>query len=83
MPTKEKDLLIYLKRIFPEKVIYSDLYTQSISVVSYEIYRFAKAKRMSSIEWLISKGFLWKETGYVETDMQRGKAKATPQNRSV
>lgn len=83
MPTKEKNLLIHLKRIFPEKVIYSDLYTQSISVVSYEIYRFAKAKRMSSIEWLISKGFIWKETGYVETDMQRGKAKATPQNRSV
>ncbi len=81
MLAKEKDLLEYLHKIFPEQVIYAEQYTQKLStVVNYGIYRCAKAMHMSSEEWLVSKGFLWKETGYIELDMQHREAVPASQN---
>ncbi len=70
MRISEKELLEYLNRILSEQVIYADQYIQKSAEVHYKIYKCAKVEHMSSVKWLISRGFRWKETGYVEPDMQ-------------
>ena len=70
MATCEKDLLDRLTKLFPDRIIYADLYLKRTGALSFEIYKQAKASQQSRPQWLSSKGFTWKETGYVEPDMR-------------
>ena len=66
----EQELIDRLEELFPQKVIYAQSYAKSVLLLGVEIHKQAKVNGQSSVQWLTSKGFSWKETGYVELDMQ-------------
>ena len=65
----EVELVEKLKKLYPDRVIYTDTYLKRAGSLSYEIYKQAKNSQKSRIEWLADHGFIWRETGYVEPDM--------------
>ena len=64
------DVINRLKTLFPNGIIYEEQYRKHTGALSFEIYKQAKTKQMSSIQWLTSNGFVWKNTGYVEPDLR-------------
>lgn len=66
----EQELMERLDRIFPQKTIYSQSYVKSVQFLGIEVRKQARINEQSSVQWLTSRGFVWKETGYVEPDMQ-------------
>lgn len=69
MRMTEAEILEQLSKIFPNKIIFAEQYSKGRHLLTFGIYKQAKAEGLSSIQWLTSKGYLWKETGYVEPDM--------------
>ena len=57
------DVINRLKTLFPNGIIYEEQYRKHTGALSFEIYKQAKTKQMSSIQWLTSNGFVWKNTG--------------------
>ena len=49
---------------------YSQSYVKSVQLLGIEVRKQARINGQSSVQWLTSRGFAWKETGYVEPDMQ-------------
>lgn len=70
MAMLEIDVVNKLKQLFPNGIIYEEQYRKHTGALSFEIYRQAKSHQMSSVQWLISSGFIWKNTGYVEPDLR-------------
>lgn len=73
MRMNEAALLEQLNKVFPGKVIFSDQWRLSAYLTLFlEVRRYARAEDVSSAQWLTDKGFILKETGYVEPDMRSG-----------
>ena len=73
MRMSESTLLEQLNKVFPGKVIFSDQWCLSAYLTLFlEVRRYARAEDVSSAQWLTDKGFILKETGYVEPDMRSG-----------
>lgn len=66
----EREIVSKLKRIFPDGVIYADQYLKKVKKLSFPIYKLAKAAGVGRERWLNDHGFIWKETGYIEADME-------------
>lgn len=69
MHMSEMDLLEKLNKEFPTKSIFAEQYSRISHTLKFEIHKQAKGEGLSSVQWLIQKGFIWKEIGYVEPDM--------------
>ena len=70
MRMTEIELLDYLNKAFPTKIIYADQYRLGIYLPIFaDVRKYAKTAGLSSVQWLTNKGFIWRETGYVESDM--------------
>lgn len=71
MLDKERVLEI-LKRAFPDGVIYRDIYSPRRVTTPVYVYvrKAAKDEGMVFSQWLAANGFIWKETGYCESDMK-------------
>ena len=67
--SKEK-VVQKLHDLFPDGVIYADQYIKAVGSLSLEIYHLAKQSGLSRAQWLMEQGFVWKELGYVESDMR-------------
>ncbi|MEI3128319.1 MAG: hypothetical protein V8T09_03750 [Oscillospiraceae bacterium] len=66
----EAEFLNRLNKAFPEKVIFAEQSRLSVYLSLFvEIRRYARGTGVSSVQWLTDRGFIWKETGYVEPDM--------------
>ena len=64
------EFLNRLNKAFPEKVIFAEQARLSVYLSLFvEIRRYARGTGVSSVQWLTDRGFIWKETGYVEPDM--------------
>lgn len=84
MMTEEEKLLRILKEAFPQGIIYADEYflkdmkgidfNKKNRGFGYSVRRLSKAVGLSREEWLSERGFVWKETGYVEPDMKTQEA---------
>ena len=73
MRMSKATLLEQLNRAFPEKVIFSEQCRLSEYLALFlEVRRYARAEDTSSAQWLTDKGFILKETGYIEPDMRSG-----------
>ena len=76
MIADEKKLIEALKKIFPEHIIYTDVYFEKDksrrldAAIDFSVYRLAKREGKTRGQWLTDHGFLWKETGYVEPDLR-------------
>lgn len=66
----ERNLIERIDKIFPGRTIYAQSYMRDVGILGIEVRKHAKERNMSSIQWLTSQGFSWKETGYVEPDMR-------------
>lgn len=77
MKVTEKELVKALEKEFPDHIIFAEQHNHDSHAINYAIYQHAKAEGLSSVQWLTSRGFIWKETGYVEPDMA-GKDVAVP-----
>ncbi len=70
MRMSEAEFLNRLNKAFPEKVIFAEQARLSVYLSLFvEIRRYARGTGVSSVQWLTDRGFIWKETGYVEPDM--------------
>lgn len=70
MRMSEAEFLKRLNKAFPEKVIFAEQARLSVYLSLFvEIRRYARGTGVSSVQWLTDRGFIWKETGYVEPDM--------------
>ena len=70
MRISEAEFLNRLNKAFPEKVIFAEQARLSVYLSLFvEIRRYARGTGVSSVQWLTDRGFIWKETGYVEPDM--------------
>ncbi len=69
MTLTEAEVLERLQAAFPRGVIYNEEYRKKLGGVTIEIRRLGRAAGQSSVQWLAAHGFVWKETGYVESDM--------------
>ena len=70
MRMSEAEFLNRLNKAFPEKVIFAEQSRLSVYLSLFvEIRRYARGTGVSSVQWLTDRGFIWKETGYVEPDM--------------
>lgn len=67
---QEQEIVVKLKRLFPDHIIYADQYLKKVGKLSFPIYKLAKAAGVGRVQWLEEHGFLWKETGYIEDDME-------------
>lgn len=76
----EAALIAKLDNCFPGRIIYSQSYMKDIGVLGIEVRRHARAQDMSSAQWLVTRGYTWKETGYVEPDMRPGSGTNTKQS---
>lgn len=73
MRMSETELLNRLSKAFPEKVIFAEQSRLSVYLSLFaEIRRYARDAGISSVQWLTDRGFIWKETGYIEPDMHSG-----------
>lgn len=73
MRMSETELLNRLSKAFPEKVIFAEQSRLSVYLSLFvEIRRYARGTGVSSVQWLTGRGFIWKETGYIEPDMHSG-----------
>ena len=73
MRMSEAEFLNRLNKAFPEKVIFAEQSRLSVYLSLFvEIRRYARCAGASSVQWLTGKGFIWKETGYIEPDMHSG-----------
>ena len=73
MRMSEAEFLNRLNKAFPEKVIFAEQARLSVYLSLFvEIRRYARGAGVSSVQWLTDRGFIWKETGYVEPDMHNG-----------
>lgn len=73
MRMSEAEFLNRLNKAFPEKVIFAEQARLSVYLSLFvEIRRYARCAGASSVQWLTGKGFIWKETGYIEPDMHSG-----------
>ena len=73
MRMSEAELLNRLDKAFPEKVIFAEQSRLSVYLSLFaEIRRYARGAGVSSVQWLTDRGFIWKETGYIEPDMHNG-----------
>lgn len=73
MRMSEAEFLNRLNKAFPEKVIFAEQARLSVYLSLFvEIRRYARCAGVSSVQWLTGKGFIWKETGYIEPDMHSG-----------
>ena len=71
MRMTETELFDYLNKVFPEKIIYTDQYRLGAYLPAFaDVRKYAKAEGLSSAQWLTNRGFIWRETGYVESDMR-------------
>ena len=71
MRMTETELFDYLNKVFPEKIIYTDQYRLGAYLSAFaDVRKYAKAEGLSSAQWLTNRGFIWRETGYVESDMR-------------
>lgn len=69
----EATLLEQLNREFPEKIIFSDQWRLSAYLALFsEVRKYAREEEVSSAQWLTDRGFILKETGYIEPDMRSG-----------
>lgn len=83
MRITEKELIKALENDFPNRVIFAEQHNHGSPLLNYEIYKHAKVEGLSSVQWLISRGFLWKETGYIEPDMVFGDVPALAEDISA
>lgn len=73
MRMSEAEFLNRLNKAFPEKVIFAEQSRLSEYLSLFvEIRRYARGAGVSSVQWLTGRGFIWKETGYIEPDMHSG-----------
>ena len=73
MRMSEAEFLNRLNKAFPEKVIFAEQSRLSEYLTLFvEIRRYARGAGVSSVQWLTGRGFIWKETGYIEPDMHSG-----------
>lgn len=73
MRMSETEFLNRLNKAFPEKVIFAEQARLSVYLSLFvEIRRYARGTGVSSVQWLTGRGFIWKETGYIEPDMHSG-----------
>lgn len=73
MRMSEAEFLNRLNKAFPEKVIFAEQARLSVYLSLFvEIRRYARGAGVSSVQWLTGRGFIWKETGYIEPDMHSG-----------
>ena len=73
MRMSEAEFLNRLNKAFPEKVIFAEQSRLSVYLSLFvEIRRYARGAGVSSVQWLTGRGFIWKETGYIEPDMHSG-----------
>lgn len=73
MRMSEAEFLNRLNKAFPEKVIFAEQSRLSVYLSLFvEIRRYARGAGVSSVQWLTGRGFIWKETGYIEPDMHNG-----------
>ena len=73
MCMSEAEFLNRLNKAFPEKVIFAEQSRLSEYLSLFvEIRRYARGAGVSSVQWLTDRGFIWKETGYIEPDMHSG-----------
>lgn len=73
MRMSEAEFLNRLNKAFPEKVIFAEQARLSVYLSLFvEIRRYARGTGVSSVQWLTGRGFIWKETGYIEPDMHSG-----------
>lgn len=69
MAMTEEQVLERLKAAFPNGIIYNEEYRKKLGGVTIDVRRLSRAAGQSSVQWLAARGFVWKETGYVEPDM--------------
>ncbi len=74
MATEKETILQYLKKLYPEGVIYKDDFTPKHLGIKLHlaVRRAAKEAEKTAPQWLQANGFSWRETGYVEADMHSG-----------
>ena len=73
MRMSEAEFLNRLNKAFPEKVIFAEQSRLSEYLSLFvEIRRYARGAGVSYVQWLTGRGFIWKETGYIEPDMHSG-----------
>ena len=74
MATAKETILQYLKKLYPEGVIYKDNFTPKHLGIKLHlaVRRAAKEAEQPVSQWLQANGFSWRETGYVEADMHSG-----------
>lgn len=70
----ENKVLERLKAAFPDGIIYNEEYRKKLGGVTIDVRRLSRAAGQSSVQWLAARGYIWKETGYVETDMLKQEA---------
>ena len=69
MALSETAIIEKLQKLFPSRIIFADQYLKRTGILSYEVYKIAKENKQTRTEWFSAHGFIWKETGYVESDM--------------
>lgn len=69
MSTSRADIIDKLHKLFPDGIIYAEEYKE-IGYSGYMIHKMAKENHQTSMQWLMTNGFRWKETGYVEGNMR-------------
>ena len=61
MRMTEIELLDYLNKAFPTKIIYADQYRLGIYLPIFaDVRKYAKTAGLSSVQWLTNKGFIWR-----------------------
>lgn len=72
MAIAKETILQHLKKIYPDGIIFKDTYTVKRVTVQlhHAVYSAAKGTGQTTSQWLQANGFIWRETGYVEADMQ-------------
>lgn len=68
----EETVVAALQKHYPDRVIFPEEYnTKKLGVmVHLGVYQLAKEAGLSRTQWLEQQGFQWRETGFVEADMQ-------------
>ena len=68
----EETVVAALQKHYPDRVIFPEEYnTKKLGVmVHLGVYQLAKEAGLSRTQWLEQHGFQWRETGFVEADMQ-------------
>lgn len=67
----ENEVLERLKTAFPDGIIYNEEYLKKLGIpLTREIHRLFRAAGQTRLQWLAAHGYIWKETGYIESDMR-------------